>query len=76
MLESVQLHLCTVHFSLHKEQEQVVSTTRQSTTTSLPVENAVYTTTMEVTHSCSLDNIVNTIQLNGVYSELAVHGQH
>ena len=48
MLESVQLQL-SQHFSLHKN--KLLSTMRQSTTTSL-VENAVYTTTMEVTHSC------------------------
>ena len=38
-------HTHTLQFT----QEQVVNTTRQSTTTSL-VENAIYTTTIEVTH--------------------------
>ena len=47
VVESTQLHHCT---ALQFTQEQVVSTTRQSTTTSL-MENAVYTTTMEITHS-------------------------
>ena len=44
-----------LHFAQHLQftQEQVVNTTKQSTTVTMSLmENAIYTTTMEVTHSC------------------------